>query len=337
MRGLDAGQNLVEVAPARDGAKFRGVERVQRDVDAAHAAVPQFAGKPCELRAVGGQRQFSQRAAVEMARQRAHQRHHVAADEGLAAGQTQLSHALGDEGRAQPVEFFEREQIGLGQERHVFRHAIEAAQVAAVGDRHPQIADRPAKRVGHRARQRGGRIRGRSRHFNRLPDAATLPRPGRHPPLSLNLSIRPWHIQSIVVSGRVGGGGVGGCGAAVAGGCCWSGNGEPEAGAGAALRRSSRLRRSLAGRLGRRSGWLQLGHHRIGIDRWPASSDRRCTSCTGRVTVWYSFMVKVTVNPPSGTATSTAHGVLQRTGRGTGVSSGGVAIPVGPARSAAPA
>ena len=117
----------------------------------------QFVGKARQLRAVGGQRQFIERAAAEMPRQRAHQRHHVAPDQRLAAGQPELAHALGDEGRAQPVEFFQRQQIGLGQEGHVLGHAVEAAQVAAVGDRDAQIADGPAERIGHRAEQRGNR------------------------------------------------------------------------------------------------------------------------------------------------------------------------------------
>jgi len=48
----------------------------------------------------------------------------------------ELAHALGDEGRAQPVELFERQQVGLGQEGHVLRHAVDAAEIAAVGHRH---------------------------------------------------------------------------------------------------------------------------------------------------------------------------------------------------------
>src|ERR1700730_14787938 len=39
-RRLDAGQNLVEIAPTGDGAEFGGVERIQRDVDALYPAVP---------------------------------------------------------------------------------------------------------------------------------------------------------------------------------------------------------------------------------------------------------------------------------------------------------
>ena len=46
-----------------------------------------------------------------MPRQRAYQRHHVAPDQRLAAGETDFAHALGDEGRAQPVEFFQRQQV----------------------------------------------------------------------------------------------------------------------------------------------------------------------------------------------------------------------------------
>ena len=39
------------------------------------------------------------------------------------------------------------EQIGLRQERHVLRHAIDAAEVAAVGHRNAQIRDRAPERV----------------------------------------------------------------------------------------------------------------------------------------------------------------------------------------------
>jgi len=116
--------------------------------------VGQFAGETRQLRAVGGQRQFVECAGLQMARERADQRHHVASDQRFAAGQPQFPHTLGDEGRAKPVELFEREQVGLGQECHVFRHAIEAAQIAAVGDRNPQITDGPAEWVGHRTGRR---------------------------------------------------------------------------------------------------------------------------------------------------------------------------------------
>ena len=87
---------------------------------------------------------------VEMARQRAEQRHDPAPHQRLAAGQPQLAHALGDEGAAQPVELLERQQVGLRQERHVLRHAVDAAEIAAVGHRDAQIGDRAPERIDQR-------------------------------------------------------------------------------------------------------------------------------------------------------------------------------------------
>ena len=46
-----------------------------------------------ELRAVGGQRQFVERARTQVARQRADQRHDAAPDQRLAAGEAKLAHA----------------------------------------------------------------------------------------------------------------------------------------------------------------------------------------------------------------------------------------------------
>ena len=60
-----------------------------------------------------------------------------------------------DEGGADPVEFLEREQIGLGQECHVLGHAIDAAEIAAIRDRNAQIGDRARERIHQRRAWRG--------------------------------------------------------------------------------------------------------------------------------------------------------------------------------------
>src|SRR5262249_37681385 len=73
---------------------------------------------------------------------------------GVAAGEAKLPHAVRNEGAAQPVEFFERQQVGLGQECHVLRHAIDAAKIATIGHRDAQISDRASERVD----QRGTRV-----------------------------------------------------------------------------------------------------------------------------------------------------------------------------------
>ncbi len=93
-----------------------------------------------------------------MARERREQRHDAAAHQRLAAGQPQLAYAARHERRAQAVKLFQGQEIGLGQEAHVFRHAIDTAEVAAVGHRDAQIADRAAERIDQR-RVPGGTVK----------------------------------------------------------------------------------------------------------------------------------------------------------------------------------
>ena len=59
----------------------------------------------------------------------------------LHAGDPQLSDTEADESGGERVEFFERQQFALRQEGHVLRHAIGAAEVAAIGHRDPQVGD----------------------------------------------------------------------------------------------------------------------------------------------------------------------------------------------------
>src|ERR1700686_5716776 len=66
-RGVDAGHDLVELAPARDGAELVGIERVERDVDALDAVTGELTGIFRQLRAVGGDGELVERAADQMA------------------------------------------------------------------------------------------------------------------------------------------------------------------------------------------------------------------------------------------------------------------------------
>src|SRR5580693_926585 len=84
-----------------------------------------------------------------MSAERAKQAHDVAADERLPAGQTEFFDAEPDEGAAHPVELLESQEFGFRQKRHLFRHAVDTAEVAAVGHRHAQIGYRSSKRVDH--------------------------------------------------------------------------------------------------------------------------------------------------------------------------------------------
>ena len=113
----------------------------------------EFVGIFRQLRPVGGQRKLVKRAGREMARERGDERHDAAPHQRLATGEPQLSDPACNEGAAQPVEFFERQQVALRQERHVLRHAIDAAKIATIGHRDAQIGDRASERVDERRRR----------------------------------------------------------------------------------------------------------------------------------------------------------------------------------------
>jgi hypothetical protein len=78
--------------------------------------------------------------------------HDVTAHQRLAAGDPQLAHPAIDEHAAEPIEFFQRQQIALGQELHVLGHAVGTAEVAAIRHRDAEIGDRPLERVDQRRR-----------------------------------------------------------------------------------------------------------------------------------------------------------------------------------------
>ena len=91
LRGGEPVEHLVEPAAPGDLGELGGVERIDRDIDPAHAAFAQLVGVARELAAVGRQGQLVERAGIEMPPERMEQRHDVAPHQRLAAGQAQLS------------------------------------------------------------------------------------------------------------------------------------------------------------------------------------------------------------------------------------------------------
>ena len=121
------------------------------------AAVGEFGREARELRAVGRQRHLVERAAFKMARQAAEQRHDVAPHQRLAAGDAKLarvpSRTKAEHSRSSSSS---DSTSALGQKIHVLRHAIDAAEIAAVRHRHAHIGDRAAERIDQRRLGRGG-------------------------------------------------------------------------------------------------------------------------------------------------------------------------------------
>jgi hypothetical protein len=172
--GLDAGQHIGDRKPhVVHLLEDRVVERVQADGDALQARVGQGPRLLDQQRAIGGQREV-ERFAVGASQlgQHAHQHLEVAPQQRLAAGQADLLDAVRGEHARQAGDLLEAEQRALRQEgvvavEHLLGHAIAAAEVAAVGDRDAQVAQRPAQGVGQQA-VGGARLDGNARHRRKV-------------------------------------------------------------------------------------------------------------------------------------------------------------------------
>src|SRR5215218_2546688 len=96
----------------------------------------------------------------------------VAAQQRLAAGEPHLGDPDRGGGADDPFDLLERQDLGAGQERVTGSellpwHAVGAAEVAAVGDRHAQVPQLPTEAVGHLS-HRGGLLVGRVWHVARI-------------------------------------------------------------------------------------------------------------------------------------------------------------------------
>ena len=82
-----------------------------------------------------------------MPRQRLDQPHDVPPYQWLAAGEPELPHSAADEGGGDPVDLLEGQDLPVWQKGHVFRHTVNAAEIATVGHRDPEIGDLAAERI----------------------------------------------------------------------------------------------------------------------------------------------------------------------------------------------
>jgi hypothetical protein len=132
-----------------------------------------------EQRAVGGEREIDVRELC----QHFDEALDVAPEERLAAGEPELRYAVAHENARDASDFLEREEIGARQEFVVgavdlLRHAVDASEIAAVGDRDAQIAQsagpacprrRPAAHRRWRRRARSGPARRDATRGHRQP------------------------------------------------------------------------------------------------------------------------------------------------------------------------
>ncbi|MCY1523622.1 hypothetical protein D9M68_585260 [compost metagenome] len=181
--GIDATQYVVRrEAAVAHALEHGGIQRVQADSDAREPRPRKIGGLAGQHAAVGGQGEI-QRAALRRAQsgQQAHQVLEVLAQQRLAAREADLFHAQAGEDARQATDFFEGEQRrmrheGIAAVEHFARHAVRAAEVAAVRDRYPQIAQGTRAQVerglavgrqfpGHDGSRAAGSVIGKEYHF----------------------------------------------------------------------------------------------------------------------------------------------------------------------------
>ena len=132
------------------------VERVEADRDPREPRVGE------RLRLLREERRVRRQRDVEVVaerRQPGDQELEVAAQQRLAARDAQLLHAEVDEDARDPLDLLEGEELAARQEAVVvaedlLRHAVHAAEVAAVGDRDAEIADAAGRGCRRRSSRR---------------------------------------------------------------------------------------------------------------------------------------------------------------------------------------
>ena len=141
-------QHFFQVVAPGDVLEPFPVERIQMDVDPPQSGVVELLGVLGQQDAVGGQGQVLDAGDRH---QLANQLGEAFADQRLAAGDAQLADAHGDRNLNKMLDFLERQDVLAGLELDpFFGHAIETADVTAVGDADPQVVVQAAEAVDER-------------------------------------------------------------------------------------------------------------------------------------------------------------------------------------------
>src|SRR5262249_5335577 len=145
LAGEDPLQYPLQPRAADDPLELGRVERVDVDVDPSQAGVIKRPGQLGHEEAVGRQGQVID---PEDGRQFADQDRQVAADQRLAPRQPDFVDPQPHRYAYEALDLLETQNLApLHEHRVVFWHAVEAPDIAAVGDADPQVVVRPAEGV----------------------------------------------------------------------------------------------------------------------------------------------------------------------------------------------
>ena len=144
---MDGVDGLLATLPPGDPVEAIGTQRVEREVDRVQPGAQERGDVLAQEQRVGGHHQPVESARLERS-DPLDQLLDAAPHQRLASGEADLGHAEAHEQRRQTLDLLEAEQVVLGQQLHAFlRHAVPAAQVAALGYRDAQVGVRAAEPV----------------------------------------------------------------------------------------------------------------------------------------------------------------------------------------------
>jgi hypothetical protein len=148
--GLEPGEHLREAVAAREPEESLAIERIEAHVHAPEARGAQLLRHRHQLEAVRGHREIE--PGLELVQQ-SHQHRQVGAHRGLPAGEPDAVDAERKADSREARDLLVGEEVVLGQPRHALGgHAVDAAQVAAVGDRDAQVTHRASVGVDQAVR-----------------------------------------------------------------------------------------------------------------------------------------------------------------------------------------
>ncbi len=160
-RGDDAVQHRLHFAIAGELGEGVGRQRVEADVEVVQTGGLEAGGALRQQGGVGGERDALQAQRAQFTAL-GHHRLEVAPQQRLAAGEAQVGHAqFGDEQAQQLLQLAPRQPLAALHELRAVRHAVGAAEVAAVGEGDAQLALDPPVAVLERTAEQLGQRHGR--------------------------------------------------------------------------------------------------------------------------------------------------------------------------------
>ena len=143
--GGDAVENAIQLVVARQIAEALRMEGIEADGQPMQSGIAERASVRRQQHAIGRHREIADRRSR---REASDEVWHVTTQQRFAAGQADLVHAKAREDIDQRLDLLEVQDV-LARQPHVLRlrHAVAAAEIAAVGDREAEVPEGPVEAV----------------------------------------------------------------------------------------------------------------------------------------------------------------------------------------------